>query len=305
MQTVMTRLPERAHLASVPPTVNSWSSGWAWMLIAQAGDAGSAAVLRRRLPRSGTPGVVSAVSSATGDTPELGEDVRIVSLEPVAEAPPQELRGRRPRPALENEVLAVEEVGRVAPVAGDPRLESGESRARRVGPFPSVAHEIVHAPRARALGKRAHRRGRPASKIEVAVLASGRRGTPGKRSLSSRRISVGGPVELRFRGQPKAAPLREGPRLGQTRVDRPVLHALEGEKIEETTVEPSSIPVRPCGGVTAFLVPAPVPVIRSPQLGAPVAAIVHEGEKLAIGHRGRVDAEGRHENRTLGLSLSQ
>src|SRR6202171_6207454 len=95
----------------------------------------------RRAPRSGTPGVVSAVSSATGDAPELGEDVRIVGLEPVAEAPPQELRGRRPRPALEDEVLAVEEVRRVAPVAGNPRLESGASPERRVGSIPSTAPE--------------------------------------------------------------------------------------------------------------------------------------------------------------------
>src|SRR2546422_3057760 len=185
------------------------------MLIAQAGAAGSAAVVRRRrAPRSGTPGAVSAVSSAIGDTPELGEDVWIVGLEPVAEAPPQELRGRRPRPALEDEVLAVEEVRRVAPVAGDPRLETREARERRVGPLPSVAHEVMHAPCARALGKRAHRRGRPASKIEVAMLASGRRGPPGKRSLSTCRISVGGPVELRLRGQPEPAPSRKGPRLG-------------------------------------------------------------------------------------------
>src|SRR5437660_4727965 len=266
------------------------------MLIAQAGAAGSAAILRRRLPRSGTPGVVSAVSSATGDAPELGEDVWIVGLEPVAKAPPQELRGRRPRPALEDEVLAVEEIRRVAPVAGDPRLESGESRERRVGPFPSVAHEVMRAPRARALGKRAHRRGRPASKIEVAVLTSGRRGTPGKRSLSSRRISVGSPMELHFRGQPKATPSGEGPRLGQAHVDRPVLHALQREKIEEATVEPSSILARPSGRVTAFLVVTPVPVIRSPQLPASVAAIVHEGEELAIGHGVRIDVEGRHED---------
>src|SRR5205823_5021307 len=231
------------------------------MLIAQAGAAGSAAVLRRRrAPRSGTPGVVSAVSSATGDAPELGEDVWIVGLEPVAEAPPQELRGRRPRPALEDEVLAVEEVRRVAPIAGDPRLESGESRERRVGPFPSVAHEVMRAPRARALGKRAHRRGRPASKIEVAVLTSGRRGTPGKRSLSACRFSVGGPMELRFRGQPKTAPSREGPRLGEAHVDRPILHALQREKIEETTVEPSAVLARPCVGVTALLVVTPIPV---------------------------------------------
>src|SRR5207244_7368406 len=129
-------------------------SGWAWMLIAQAGAAGSAAVLRRRrAPRSGTPGVVSAVSSATGDAPELGEDVRIVGLEPVAEAPPQELRGRRPRPALEDEVLAVEEIPGVAPVAGDPRLESGGSGERRVGAVTYIASVVRRAPHARVHGR--------------------------------------------------------------------------------------------------------------------------------------------------------
>src|ERR1700737_3880184 len=39
--TVITSQPARAHLASVPPTVNSWSSGCAWMLIARLGAGGS------------------------------------------------------------------------------------------------------------------------------------------------------------------------------------------------------------------------------------------------------------------------
>src|SRR6185295_647249 len=41
MHTVTTALPARAHFASVPPTVNSWSSGCAWMLMTRAGAAGS------------------------------------------------------------------------------------------------------------------------------------------------------------------------------------------------------------------------------------------------------------------------
>src|SRR5689334_24650507 len=39
--TVITSEPARAHLASVPPTVNSWSSGCAWMLITRLGAGGS------------------------------------------------------------------------------------------------------------------------------------------------------------------------------------------------------------------------------------------------------------------------
>src|SRR5258705_2470365 len=45
------------------------------------------------------------------DTAKGGEHVRIVRLEPVAEAPPYKLRGGRPRTALEDKVLAVEEIG--------------------------------------------------------------------------------------------------------------------------------------------------------------------------------------------------
>src|SRR4029077_21271515 len=41
MHTVTTSQPARAHLARVPPTVNSWSSGCAWMLIARLGAGGS------------------------------------------------------------------------------------------------------------------------------------------------------------------------------------------------------------------------------------------------------------------------
>ena len=41
MQTATISQPARAHLASVPPTVNSWSSGCAWMLIARFGAGGS------------------------------------------------------------------------------------------------------------------------------------------------------------------------------------------------------------------------------------------------------------------------
>lgn len=52
----------------------------------------------------------AAEASVAGDTAELGKDVRIVRLKPVAEAPAYELRGGRPRTALEDKVLAVEEV---------------------------------------------------------------------------------------------------------------------------------------------------------------------------------------------------
>ena len=42
MQTETIVLPAWAHLASVPATVNSWSSGWAWMQNTRPGGVGSA-----------------------------------------------------------------------------------------------------------------------------------------------------------------------------------------------------------------------------------------------------------------------
>src|SRR5437667_3376602 len=55
MHTETTSLPARAHLARVPPTVNSWSSGWAWIERTRAGAAGSAPGSRSGVARSGTP----------------------------------------------------------------------------------------------------------------------------------------------------------------------------------------------------------------------------------------------------------
>src|SRR6266545_2946340 len=64
MHTVTISLPAPAHLASVPPTVNSWSSGWAWMLITRLGAGGSRWAAIAGLLLSGTPGVVDFASGS-------------------------------------------------------------------------------------------------------------------------------------------------------------------------------------------------------------------------------------------------
>src|SRR5882724_1869029 len=64
MHTVTISLPARAHLASVPPTVNSWSSGCAWMLITRLGAGGSRRAAFAGLARSGTPGVADSASGS-------------------------------------------------------------------------------------------------------------------------------------------------------------------------------------------------------------------------------------------------
>jgi hypothetical protein len=50
MQTVTISLPARAHVARVPATVNSWSSGCAWIDITRAGGLIVAALVIRESP---------------------------------------------------------------------------------------------------------------------------------------------------------------------------------------------------------------------------------------------------------------
>src|SRR6185369_8487527 len=64
MHTVTIALPARAHLASVPPTVNSWSSGCAWMLMTRLGAGGSWRAAFAGLALSGTPGDADSVSGS-------------------------------------------------------------------------------------------------------------------------------------------------------------------------------------------------------------------------------------------------
>src|SRR5258705_8821988 len=64
MHTETTSQPARAHLASVPPTVNSWSSGCAWMLITRLGAGGSRRAALVGLARSGTPGDADSASGS-------------------------------------------------------------------------------------------------------------------------------------------------------------------------------------------------------------------------------------------------
>src|SRR5690349_19488876 len=89
-------------------------------------------------------------------------------LIPVAEARPDEARGRGPRSTLQNEVLAVEEIGRVFRVRFL-RREARKRRKRGIRPLPAVAAELVDAPWAHAVGMRADGNGRPVGKIKIAM----------------------------------------------------------------------------------------------------------------------------------------
>ena len=101
-------------------------------------------------------------------------------------------------------------------------------------------------------------------------------------------------MELGLAGQAPAAPAREGARLGQAHVDRPVRHLIERQPVEERAIDPGPVHQLPHRRVLDAVVTAPHPVLVGPQVGAPVAPVLDEGLELAIGHRGGVHAEGGH-----------
>src|ERR1700758_3227320 len=92
-----------------------------------------------------------AVAMLLLHTAELGVNVRIVRLKPVAEAAAQHAGGGARRSALHDEMLAVEKIRGVAAIEGK-RLESRQRPEGRRSPLPAIAEKIVYAEMARAEG---------------------------------------------------------------------------------------------------------------------------------------------------------
>src|SRR5882672_3359747 len=105
--------------------------------------------------------------STRSRTPERRVDVRVPRAEPVAERRPQQLARGGGRRTLHDEVLAVEEIGRVLWIRRH-RPESWKRRERRARPFPSIPDEILDAPRAGTGRMGARRLGIPAREVEHA-----------------------------------------------------------------------------------------------------------------------------------------
>src|SRR5215510_9404742 len=103
---------------------------------------------------------------------ESGIDVLIMRLEPIAERSAQHAGIGASRSALQHEMFAVEEIGGIAFVERK-RLESGEGREWRGGPFPTVGQHPFEAEGAPCCGKRAYGKGIPARESEVSVLCGG------------------------------------------------------------------------------------------------------------------------------------
>src|SRR5256885_1596571 len=91
----------------------------------------------RRVSGGGPLSWPSLALELMADAPKAGVHGRVVRLEPIAEAPPQQTGRRAGRAAFRHVVLAIKKVGGVARVEHE-RLEAGERTKCTCRPFPSV-----------------------------------------------------------------------------------------------------------------------------------------------------------------------
>src|SRR5258708_8030194 len=121
-------------------------------------------------------------------------------LEPVAERPSQHACGRARRTALQDEVLAIEEI---CGIPGIKRkwLEPQEGRKQRAGPFPTIPHEIRDAEVAVALRIRSHWNRVPTLEIKIAVPCGWRFRAPRVRAFAAGASAVSGAMPFRFARQ--------------------------------------------------------------------------------------------------------
>src|SRR6185503_6889828 len=106
--------------------------------------------------RTRPPATQPEASCLTPHASERRVHEGVAPAKPVAEGRPEKLRGRRRRRPLQDEVIAVEEVGGVFRVGGL-GAESREGSERRARPLPAVADQIVDPPRAAPFGPAAGR----------------------------------------------------------------------------------------------------------------------------------------------------
>src|SRR6185369_3626554 len=126
---------------------------------------------------TGRSASAAASRSAVGGTAETREDLPALREVPVAERVPRDERLRRPRAAAQHLVPAPEVDRRVLGIGE--RLEARVRLEVARGPFPHAAEHLLAAVVARALRKRAGRRGREAALIEVRPLGRDRPVAPG------------------------------------------------------------------------------------------------------------------------------
>src|SRR4029077_5488734 len=67
-------------------------------------------------------------------------------------------------------------------------------------------------------------------------------------------------------------------------------------ELEESAIPPSPVPLCPHQRTAELFGAEPFPVVVVPEIRTPIAAVIHEGEELPVGHRRLIDAEAGHED---------
>src|SRR6185503_1333328 len=118
-------------------------------------------------------------------------------------------------------MLAIEKIRRVFGIRHHRRKPGKRTKDRR-GPLPTVADEIVNAPRARARGERANGDWVEMHKVKIPALSRRRSLAPWIRLLDPVRGPKRGAVIFGFSRQAAALPAGIGLGLGLAHIDGPV-----------------------------------------------------------------------------------
>src|SRR5208283_4727038 len=217
--------------------------------------------------------------------------ILVMRLEPVAKRWPQHAGGGARRATLHDEVLAIEEICRVAGVERKP-LEARKGCEKRGSPFPPVAKHAIYAKCALAAGKGSYGLRIPTVEIEVAVVCIRRVVAPQVSYFNSVRSTVCGTVPLLFRGKRLLSPVRVGRGLGMTHIDGPVQR--QWNFFEHRTIKPLAACLFPKTRVRHAISSLPIPVGIAPERARFIAAGRYEIEILAVSHHKLIYLKRRH-----------
>src|SRR5271165_2891337 len=198
-------------------------------------------------------------------------------LEPVAKGGTQHA-GRGPRRcAFHDEVLAVEEIGRIPPIKRK-WLETGEWGENCRSPLPPIAQYPVHAKCAPAQREGIHGHGIPVMEIEVAEICVRKTASPRVEPFHSVRRAERSAVPFFFGRQRFARPARIRSRFRVADVDRPV-HG-QRDFFKHRAIEPLTTRPLPKHWMRDPVFASPAPVVVAPETTRLIASSSDEIEIL-------------------------
>src|SRR5258708_22364922 len=219
----------------------------------------------------------------------------LMRMEPVGERAPQHARCGARRPAFQDEVLAIEEIGGVSAVERK-WCECGERGKFSGSPLTPIAEHAVNTEGALALGKYVHRGGAPACEIEIAKLLRRPFLAPRVLPLFALRGSVCRALPLGFSEQRLPCPSCVSVRFRVTHIDGPIQR--QWDIVEHRAIQPAIAFMLPESRMrdSAFGFPVPVCMVVtvSPEHLRFISSRVDELEILLVPHLVLIDGERRN-----------